>query len=95
MEGENSGHPKEERTMAVIITVKSGTCHGGYHEVGEEIRVDKGTPEGMCFGAMGAILPYLTGLRFGADFPWEPEKGCATIHCPDPKGIVLELRREE
>jgi len=86
---------KEACGMAVIITIKEGKCHGGFHEVGEQIRVERGTPEGMCWGACGAILPYLTALRFGADFPWESEKGCATIHCPDPKGIVLELRRED
>ncbi|MGD8238097.1 MAG: TIGR04076 family protein [Armatimonadota bacterium] len=81
--------------MAVTITVKSGTCHGGFHEVGQETQVERGTPAGMCWGACGAVLPYLTALRFGADFPWESEKGCAVIHCPDPKGIVLELRRED
>jgi uncharacterized repeat protein (TIGR04076 family) len=32
-------------------------------------------------------------LKYGGDFPWEPEMGVATIHCPDPKGIVMELRR--
>jgi len=80
--------------MSITITTNEGKCQGGFHQVGDVITIERGTPEGMCMGAFGAILPYLTALRFGADFPWEAEKGCAVIHCPDPKGIVLELRRE-
>jgi hypothetical protein len=34
-------------------------------------------------------------LQCGGDFSWEEEKGTATIHCPDPKGITLELKRIE
>jgi uncharacterized repeat protein (TIGR04076 family) len=46
-------------------------------------------------GAWNAIAPYISTLRYGGNFPWEEEEGVATIHCPDPKGITLELRRFE
>ncbi|MFC1600834.1 TIGR04076 family protein [Candidatus Sumerlaeota bacterium] len=79
----------------VKITVTSGRCDGGYHGIGTEFIVKSTTPGGMCLGAWNSIAPYVTALRHGADFPWEKEKGVATIKCPDPEGITLELRRIE
>ena len=81
--------------MKVRIIVEAGKCQGNVHQVGQEIDVENTTPGGMCLGAWNAIAPYLTALRYGGNFPWEKEKGVATIHCPDPKGITLELRRIE
>ena len=56
-------------------------------------QVENTTPAGMCLGAWDAISPYVSTLLYGGNFPWEQEKGIATIHCPDPKGITLELKR--
>ena len=81
--------------MSIIITVKDGVCQGGFHQVGQVITVERTTPGGMCMGAWNSIAPYVTALRMGANFPWEKEEGVATIHCPDPKGITLELRRSD
>jgi hypothetical protein len=41
------------------------------------------------------VAPYVTTLLYGGNFPWEKENGVATIFCPDPKGISLELKRIE
>ncbi|MFQ6132244.1 MAG: TIGR04076 family protein [Armatimonadota bacterium] len=79
--------------MPIQVTVMDGQCSGKFHQVGQVITIGHTTPAGMCFGAWNAIAPYLTALRHGANFPWEKEEGVATIHCPDPKGITLELRR--
>ena len=79
--------------MSVRITIKAGKCHGNIHNVGQVFTVDRTTPEGICPGAWNAIAPYVTALRFGASFPWEKRKDAATIHCPDPEGITLELKR--
>lgn len=79
--------------MQIRIIVKDGICQGKIHTVGQVFTVDHTTPEGMCLGAWNAIAPYLTTLRFGGNFPWEKEEGVASIHCPDPKGITIELRR--
>lgn len=81
--------------MPILITVKGGKCQGEVHKVGQVITVERTTPGGMCIGAWNAIAPYILTLRCGGNFPWEEEKGVATIHCPDPKGITLELRRIE
>lgn len=79
--------------MTIQITVTEGKCQGNINEVGQAFTVKDRTPAGLCLGAWNAVAPYVTALRFGGDFPWEKEKGYALIHCPDPKGITLELRR--
>lgn len=79
--------------MPVRITVKGGKCQGGYHQIGATFLVDETTPGEMCLDGWNAIAPYVRTLLCGGDFSWEQEKGVATIHCPDPKGITLELRR--
>ena len=81
--------------MAVIITIKRGKCQGGFHNIGDKFTVGSTTPAGMCLGAWNAVAPYVCVLSYGGNFPWEEEKGVATIHCPDPKGITLELKRTE
>lgn len=81
--------------MAIQISVKEGECQGGTHEVGQVFTVEHTTPAGMCLGAWNAIAPYVTALRCGGDFSWEKERSTATIHCPDPRGITMELRRTE
>jgi uncharacterized repeat protein (TIGR04076 family) len=47
----------------------------------------------MCLGAWNAITPYINTLLFGGNFPWEDEECYTLVHCPDPKGINLELKR--
>ena len=81
--------------MAVLITIKQGECQGNFHEIGDTFTIESTTPAGMCLGAWNAVAPYVSALMFGANFPWEPENGVAMIHCPDPKGITLELKRVE
>ena len=81
--------------MQIRITVKSGKCQGNINDVGQVFTVEETTPAGMCMGAWNAIAPYVQTLRYGGNFPWEKAKGCALIHCPDPEGITLELRRIE
>ena len=78
--------------MVVLITIKRGKCQGKFHKIGDTFTVESTTPDGMCLGAWNAVSPYVTTLLFGGYFPWEQEKGVATIHCPDPKGITLELK---
>ena len=79
--------------MPVKITIKGGKCQGGINDPGQEFIVENTTPEGMCLGAWDAISSYVMALLYGANFPWENEEGYAVIHCPDPKGITLELKR--
>jgi uncharacterized repeat protein (TIGR04076 family) len=80
--------------IPVQITVKRGKCQDNIHQIGQVFIVKDTTPEGICKDAWIAIAPYVMTLQCGGDFAWA-EKGTAIIHCPDPKGITLELRRIE
>jgi uncharacterized repeat protein (TIGR04076 family) len=82
----------------ILVKVVKGICQGGYHPIGEtwEIDVDNAmTPEGICLGAFGAILPYVMILVGNGEFPWEETvpKTKTQISCGDPKGIILEIAR--
>lgn len=79
--------------MPIRITIKGGKCQGQINNRGQVFMVGDTTPEGMCTGAWMAVAPYVMALQYGSNFPWEPEEGYALVHCPDPKGITLELRR--
>ena len=79
--------------MPIQITVIKGECQGDIHKVGQVFTVEDTTPGGVCLGAWNAIAPYLVTLMCGGNFSWEEEDGVATIHCPDPKGITLKLKR--
>lgn len=81
--------------MRVRIRIVDGVCSDGIHSAGQEFIVEDTTPEGICIDAWGSIAPYLTPLRAGGNFPWADEEGVAVIHCPDPDGIRIELRRME
>ena len=81
--------------MAVLITIKKGKCQGKFHSIGDTFIVENTTPGGMCLGAWNSVAPYVTALLYGGSFPWEDADISTTIHCPDPKGITLELERIE
>jgi len=81
--------------MPVIIRVKRGTCQEKRMMEGQEFVVDVKTPEGICLDAWNSITPYLNALRYDGNFPWEKKKGVVTLHCPDPNGILFEMKRIE
>ncbi|MBU0985083.1 MAG: TIGR04076 family protein [candidate division Zixibacteria bacterium] len=81
----------------VKITLESqlSQCPAG-HKVGDQWTVGRYTPGGMCMGAYGALLQYVTTLRFGGSFPWEKDPDRGTFCCPDPKVVnVFRLERIE
>jgi uncharacterized repeat protein (TIGR04076 family) len=82
------------RRYAVRITLTSqlGRCPNG-HKVGDRWLVGRRTPEGICLGAFNSLLPYITALRYGGNFPWEEEEGEGTFCCPDPR-VVNTFRLE-
>jgi uncharacterized repeat protein (TIGR04076 family) len=87
------GWRKEKRVVQVRVTVVDGVCQGGVHKMADTFIAGDTTPEGICVDAWAAIAPYVMTLRCGGDFNWAKENGTAVIHCPDPCGITLELRR--
>jgi uncharacterized repeat protein (TIGR04076 family) len=85
--------------MEVIeVRAEGGRCPNA-HRVGHEFVVRGHTVKGICIGAFGACLPYLTTLRWGGSFPWEERPGEITVACPDCENqvvwrlTVLEERR--
>jgi len=78
-----------------VIEVKSpgGRCPNG-HRAGDEYTISSHTVTGICIGAFGACLPYLTALRWGGSFPWEEEPGSLTLCCPDcDNQVIMRLER--
>jgi uncharacterized repeat protein (TIGR04076 family) len=68
-------------------------CPAG-HRVGDEFLVSGYTPGGMCMGAFGSLMQFITTLRYGGSFPWEKDPHSVTFCCPDPKVVnVFRLER--
>jgi len=79
--------------ITLISQLKS--CPAG-HRVGDEFVVGAKTPVGICMGAFASLIPYITTLRFGGSFPWEPNEDEGTFCCPDPKVVnTFRLKRIE
>ncbi len=79
--------------VRITLVSQRKRCPNG-HQVGDQWLVGRKTPAGMCLGAFGSLLPCLTALRFGGDFPWEKEAGRGTVCCPDPEVLnVFRLER--
>jgi uncharacterized repeat protein (TIGR04076 family) len=82
------------RRYPIRITLVSQlkNCPNG-HKVGDHWVIDRKTPAGVCLSAFHALMPYVTTLRFGGDFPWEKD-GEAKVCCPDPEVVnVFHLER--
>jgi len=76
---------KAANLSKIVVTVVGGECQGEHHQIGDSWEFESFTPQGMCLGAWGAILPYVIRGHL------KKEK----VHCPDPKGIILEIDRIE
>ena len=81
--------------VKITLVSQLKKCPAG-HKVGDEIVVRDKTPGGMCMGAFGSLLPYITTLHFGGSFPWEKNEGEGRMCCPDPDVVnVFHLQRVE
>ncbi|HOP06670.1 MAG TPA: TIGR04076 family protein [candidate division Zixibacteria bacterium] len=79
--------------VKVTLVSQLGKCPAG-HKVGDEFIVGRHTPAGICLGAFGSLLPFITTLRYGGSFPWEKTEGEGTFCCPDPKVVnTFKLER--
>ncbi|MFW9990491.1 MAG: TIGR04076 family protein [Candidatus Odinarchaeota archaeon] len=81
-------------SIEIVNILESGKCPSG-HKVGETFQMpeDRGK---ICSAAFHAIYPYLTGLQFGASFPWEEDPDNITICCPDYKNpVVFKITRQK
>ena len=83
---------KRQEVLVKVVSQK-GKCELD-HRVGEEWVLFEKTPEGICLGALQAILPAARALMFGASFPWESDPDATWVACPDPENpVVFEVRR--
>ncbi len=66
-------------------------------EVGDEFVLDIGEPpKGFCQAAFDDIYRYISGLRFGANYPWMSREGTATACCTDGlRPVIFFLERIE
>lgn len=64
-------------------------------KLGDEFILDLGEPpRGFCQAAFDDIYRYVSGLRFGADYPWMARPGTATVCCTDGlRPVVFFLER--
>jgi len=80
--------------MTLEIVSQKGVCGAG-HTVGQKFDLTEGVPAGICPSALHSAYTYVFALRWGADFPWEKEKGTAVIACPDAANpVVMKITRE-
>ena len=83
----------ERYDILIKVISAKGTCPNG-HKVGDEWVIKRKTPEGICLGAFGTLLPFIRVLTFGGEFPWSTDPDVATIACPDAENsLVYEIRR--
>ena len=79
--------------VRITLVSQRKSCPNG-HKVGDEWLVERKTPGGMCLSAFNSLMPFVTTLRFGGDFPWEKKEGEATLCCPDAEVVnVFHLER--
>jgi uncharacterized repeat protein (TIGR04076 family) len=64
-------------------------------EVGDTFIADvAGPPEGFCPAAFDDLYRYISGLRFGANYPWMARAGTATACCTDGlRPVIFFLER--
>ena len=81
--------------IKITLVSQLKDCPNG-HKVGDEFYIGRRTPGGMCMGAFGSLLPFISTLRYGGSFPWEKNPDEGTFCCPDPKVVnTFHLQRVE
>ena len=73
-------------------------CPCSAFEVGDESIIDSGAgmPEGFCQGAFMDMSRFISGLRFGADYPWMKAPGTVICSCFDGlRPVIFRLERLE
>ena len=78
--------------VKVTMTEKNEQCH---HKLSDSFvyRNHYDKPQGICSALHHVLQLYI--LRASLGFPsWEKDPGTYKIHCPDKKGTVWEIRRQ-
>lgn len=81
--------------IKVIQTVSPELCECHYQVNDEWNMTDTTLPEGICIGAMSALLPWITCIKYQAKMPWTAE-GKIKVCCTDPDHpVVFEIESLE
>ena len=49
----------------------------------------------FCVWAFNSMFPFISAMKYGAKFPWEPKKNVAYVSCPDPDNtVVFKIERK-
>jgi uncharacterized repeat protein (TIGR04076 family) len=83
---------KGRHDVRITLIAQKKACPNG-HKIGDQFMVGRRTPEGMCLAAFGSLLPFITTLRFGGEFPWSDDPDAGEFCCPDPD-VVNTFRLE-
>lgn len=84
------------RIIIEVIEKKGGTGCENTYRIGQKWEINGSSlPGGICIGAMSALLPWITCIKYGARMPWS-EPGHINVCCTDPDHpVVFEIRYEE
>lgn len=65
-----------------VMSDVDSRCEMCYHKGQKWIMEDQGLPGGICIGAMSALLPWITCIKYDAELYWE-KKGEVNVCCTD------------
>ena len=73
---------KAKKIQIEVISDVSPKCEMHYYKGKKWIMQDQDLPGGICIGAMSALLPWITCIKYDATLYWE-KKGEVTVCCTD------------
>lgn len=86
----------DSKVIISVISCPDERCECHYHK-GDSWEMNSfQIPGGLCVGAMSALLPWLTCIKYGAHIPWS-KNGKIEVCCSDadyPVTFQLEIREE-
>ncbi|MBI5152805.1 TIGR04076 family protein [Candidatus Peregrinibacteria bacterium] len=73
--------------ITVVEVRGGGKCEKGL-KVGDTLMYSEDKID-FCAWAHNAMFPFISAMRYGAKFPWEPNSETAYVSCPDPHNTVV------
>lgn len=71
-----------QNQIRITLISQIAPCPRG-HKVGDSWTTDGRSPGGICMGALNTLIPAISTLRFGGNFPWMKTQGEGFFACPD------------
>ena len=78
--------------IKVVHTPSSELCECNYVQDDSWVFDGATLPGGICIGAMSALLPWITCIKYDASMPWT-ERGRINVCCTDPDHpVTFEIK---